>query len=185
MAQLGFMTFSILRAPYGDALVQEFDDRTPDVFREAEHAPGFIARAKAVDGDEWKTNHQRDWGIWGPFAVPRFYLGGIAQGHSTQAQTLSIWADLASVWHFAYRGQLHRSALQDRSQWFKQQNWPIYCAWWIADHHQPTWGEACTRLEHLHDHGATPYSFTLRRIFAPDGTAVGMEALRFSSIKNQ
>ena len=178
MPELAFMTFSILRAPYGDPLVQGFDDRTPGVFAEAERAPGFLRRATASDDFEWKTNHQKDWGLWGPFAVPRFYLGGIAPGHSTQAQTLSIWKDLASVWRFVYRGPLHRAALRDRQEWFGHQAWPIYGAWWVSDEHQATWPEACGCLEHLHDHGPTPTCFTLHRMFNAAGQSVTIDALR-------
>lgn len=156
---LAMMTFSIMRAPYGDSSVQEFDDRTPDVFAEAENAPGFIARAKPVEDFVWMTNFRKDWGAWGPFAVPRFYLGGIAPGHSSQAQTLSLWEDMDSVMRFAYGSPLHQEALRRKSRWFAHQNWPIYCIWWTNEDAQPKWREGCRRLEHLHDHGPTATSF--------------------------
>ncbi|MBV7262651.1 DUF3291 domain-containing protein [Photobacterium sp. WH77] len=163
------MTFSILRAPYGDSRVREFDDRTPDVFLEAEQSPGFIDRARPVEDIEWMSNYQKDWGRWGPFAVPRFYLDGIAKGHSTQAQTISIWQDLESVFRFAYQGSLHKEALRMRKDWFGKQNWPIYVVWWIDEQHQPNWREACHRLEHLHDHGSTPYAFSFKTPFDATG----------------
>ncbi|WP_205085289.1 DUF3291 domain-containing protein [Photorhabdus khanii] len=159
------MTFSILRTPYGDIQVQEFDDRTPDVFLEAEKSEGFIDRAKPVEDIVWMTNYQKDWGRWGPFAVPRFYLDGICNGHTKQAQTLSLWRDLESVYHFAYYGPLHKEALRLRKDWFGKQNWPIYVVWWVSEHHQPCWREACHRLEHLHDYGVTPYAFTFKQPF--------------------
>ncbi|EPC02891.1 hypothetical protein L861_24080 [Litchfieldella anticariensis FP35 = DSM 16096] len=171
------MTYSVLRAPYGDSLVQEFDDRTPDVFAEAENSPGFITRAKQQDDKEWLTNHQREWGSWGPFAVPRFYNDGVASGHSTQAQTISVWQDLKSVWNFAYHGPLHRQALQMRKDWFLNQRWPIYVIWWIEDNHQTNWREACERLECLHDHGSTPRAFTFRQPFDAQGQPVQMNRL--------
>lgn len=173
---LAFMTFSTLRAPYGDALVQGFDDRTPDAFAEAESMPGFIDRAKPVEDVSWMTNFQKDWGRWGPFAVPRFYLGGTTAGHSRQAQTISIWRDLQSVRRFVYHGSVHKSALRQRAHWFKPQPWPIYCAWWIAPEHQPTWPEACSRLEHLHDHGPTPWSFTFKVPFDDRGRPIALES---------
>lgn len=163
--RLAFMTFSVLRAPYGDAIVQEFDDRTPDTFLEAERSEGFIERAKPIDDIPWMTNYQKDWGRWGPFAVPRFYLGGTSDGSSYQAMTLSIWQDLRAVWQFAYRGTHHRVALKRSGLWFGQQNWPTYCAWWINSDHQPTWPEGCTKLEVLHDHGPLPQAFTLKTAF--------------------
>jgi hypothetical protein len=51
------------------------------------------------------------------------------------------------------------------------QNWPIYVAWWIKQCHQPTWPEACARLEHLHDHGPTVHAFTFKSAFDPQGVA--------------
>lgn len=168
-ARVAFMTFSIMRAPYGDSAVQEFDDRTPDVFAEAEQAPGFIARAKPRDDIPWLTNFRKDWAEWGPFAVPRFYLGGIAPGHSSQAQTLSLWNDLESVVGFAHQGPLHREALKRKDRWFGPQGWPIYCAWWVGTDEKPNWRQACRRLEHLHDHGPTPVSFTFAAPFDSAG----------------
>ena len=128
------MTFSILRAPYGDPLVEEFENTTDAVFIEAETSR------------------------WGPFAVPRFYLGGVAQGHTAQAQTLSRWTDLAALRSFVYRGPLHTTALKNRGEWFKDQNWPIYCVWWADARETLNWQNACRRLEYLHDHGSTPAS---------------------------
>jgi hypothetical protein len=167
--RLAFMTFSVMRAPYGDASVQEFDDRTPDVFAEAELADGFIARAKPLDDIPWMSNFHKNWGKWGPFAVPRFYLGGIAPGHSTQAQTLSLWDRLESVARFAHHGPLHRESLKRKAEWFDQQGWPIYCAWWVGGDEQPNWREACRRLAHLYDHGSTPASFNFASPFDSAG----------------
>ncbi|HEX6376094.1 MAG TPA: DUF3291 domain-containing protein [Allosphingosinicella sp.] len=165
--RLAVMTFSILRAPYGDALVQRFDDATPGIYLEAEGAPGFIDRAVPVDDVPWMTNFQKDWGEWGPFAVPRFYLGGVTPGHTSQAQTLSLWTDLGSLARFVFRGALHRDALKRRGEWFGPQGWPIYCLWWA--HRHPTWREACLRLEHLHDHGSTAACFTFTEPFDAQG----------------
>jgi hypothetical protein len=84
--RIAFMTFSVLKASYGEPSVQEFDDRTPDTFAEAENSEGFIDRAKPVEDIAWMTNYQKDWGRWGPFAVPQFYPGGTSSCSSYQAQ---------------------------------------------------------------------------------------------------
>jgi len=169
--RLAFMTFSVLKAPYGSPIVQEFDDRTPDTFAEAEQSDGFLDRAKPVEDIAWMTNYQKDWGRWGPFAVPRFYNGGTAAGSSYQAQTLSLWRDLHAVWSFAYRGAHHRAALKRSDHWFGKQDWPIFVAWWVGAAHQPTWPEACARLEHLHDHGPTPTAFSFKSAFDVEGNS--------------
>ncbi|MCP9956925.1 MULTISPECIES: DUF3291 domain-containing protein [Streptomyces] len=169
MPRVAFTTFAILKKPYGNPEVQEFDDLTPPTFEEAERSPGFIARAKEDPGQSHLTNFQRDWGEWGRFDVPRFYTGGRTDETDSRASTLSLWTDLDSVFSFVYAG-LHRSTLRKRHEWFLKPEWPTYAAWWVSDDTIPTWSDACSRLEHLHDHGPTPVSFTFRRPFAPDGT---------------
>ncbi len=176
MSRIAFTTFAILKKPYGNPEVQEFDDRTPPTFEEAEGSPGFIARAKEDPGQSHLTNFERDWGEWGRFDVPRFYTGGRTNETDSRASTLSLWNDLESVFSFVYTG-LHRSALSKRHEWFLKPEWPSYAAWWVSDDTVPTWSDACHRLEHLHDHGSTPVSFTLRQPFAADGTATRLRGM--------
>jgi hypothetical protein len=169
MSRIAFTTFAILKKPYGNPEVQEFDDRTPPTFEEAENSPGFIARAKEAPDQSDITNFERDWGEWGKFDVPRFYTGGRTTETDSRASTLSLWVDLESVHSFVYAG-LHRSALSKRHEWFLKPEWPSYAVWWVDDATIPTWSDACYRLEYLHDHGPSPVAFTLRQPFAPDGT---------------
>lgn len=169
MPRVAFTTFAILKKPYGNPEVQEFDDRTPPTFEEAENSPGFIARAKEEPGQNHLTNFLRGWGDWGTFDVPRFYTGGRTNESDSRASTLSLWTDLDSVFSFVYSG-IHRSTLRKRHEWFLKPEWPSYAAWWVADDAVPTWTDACRGLEHLHDHGPSPTAFTFRQAFAADGT---------------
>lgn len=168
--KLAFTTFAILRAPYGNPEVQEFDDRTPDVFAEAERSPGFLDRAVEVSGREL-SNFERDWGKWGRFCVPRFYTLGRETGTDQRASSLSVWRDIDSVRRFVYAG-LHRSALRKRHEWFLPPEWPTYAMWWIGEADTPTWEDACRRLERLHDGGPTPGAFDFKRCFDPEGRVV-------------
>ena len=164
MPRLAFTTFAIMKAPYGDPQVAQFEALTPSVFRTAERAPGFIDRAKEIDDNEYLTNFERDWGVWGRFAVPRFYDGGSATACDTRASTLSLWVSVETVRNFAYSG-LHKRALDQRQKWFRKPEWPTYAMWWVADHVIPCWTDACERLEYLHDHGPTEYAFNFERPF--------------------
>jgi hypothetical protein len=167
MPVLAFTTFAIMKGPYGDPVVKGFEDRTPITFTTAEQSPGFIERAKEQGGPApHLSNFERDWGKWGKFAVPRFYDGGYTLASDTRACTLSLWRDINSVHHFVYRS-LHREALAKRAEWFRKPEWPTYAMWWVADHAIPTWKEASARLEHLHDHSATPIAFGFHRRFSP------------------
>jgi Domain of unknown function (DUF3291) len=170
MWRVAFTTFAILKQPYGNPEVQEFDDLTPPTFEEAESSAGFIARAKESPDQSHLTNFERDWGAWGRFDVPRFYTGGRTTETDSRASTLSLWTDLESVLAFVYNG-LHRSTLSRRHEWFLKPEWPSYAAWWVPEEATPTWADACQRLEHLHDHGPSPFAFNFRHPFAADGTA--------------
>lgn len=171
MPRLAFTTFAIMTKPYGDPEVHGFEALTPAVFRHAENAAGFIGRAREVDDLTHLTNFERDWGAWGPFAVPSFYDGGFTTATDTRASTVSLWASIAAVKAFAYGG-LHQRALSQRHKWFRTPRWPTYAMWWVGDAHIPTWPEACERLEHLHAHGPTPKAFTFQSSFSADGTAM-------------
>lgn len=175
MAHVAFTTFAILVKPYGNPEVQDFDDLTPPTFEEAERHPGFIARAKEDDSQSHLSNFEREWGAWGKFEVPRFYAGGRTTETDSRASTLSLWADLDSVWSFVYSG-VHLGALRRRQEWFLKPQWPTYAAWWVPEGVVPTWSEACQALEHLHDHGASPTAFTFHQAFAPDGTRISIRA---------
>ena len=60
---IAFSSFSIIKKPYGDPVVSGFEDLTPSVFKFAESAEGFIARAKEIDDLEHLSNFERDWRI--------------------------------------------------------------------------------------------------------------------------
>lgn len=177
MSKVAFTTFAVLRQPYGHPEVQPFDDRTPAVFAEAEHAPGFIARDKEVNSDTDVSNFERDWGAWGTFAVPRFYSGGRTTSTDSRASTLSLWRDLESVYTFVYNG-LHLEALKHRHEWFLKPEWPTYAVWWVDDNHTPTWAEACERLEWLHDHGPNPRAFNFKKPFDAAGESLPSRSLK-------
>lgn len=168
MARLAFTTFAIMKQPYGHPEVHGFEALTPAVFREAERSPGFIARAKEVDDNNHLTNFERDWGAWGPFAVPKFYDGGHNTATDTRASTVSLWESIEAVRNFAYGG-LHYRGLRQREKWFRKPEWPTYAMWWVADDHTPNWPEATQRLEHLHDHGPTPFAFDFGMAFDAQG----------------
>ena len=173
--RLAFTTFAVLHEPYGHERVQQFDDLTPTVFREAERSKGFIARAVDLDASGL-SNFHCNWGRWGRFDVPRFYQLGRECSTDQRASTLSLWTDLQSVFNFAYGG-LHLGALRKRSEWFKAPAWPTYACWWVGEEDIPTWSQACRKLEQLHDDGPTPHAFNFRQCFDPQGHQARLERL--------
>jgi hypothetical protein len=182
VARVAFTTFAILHEPYGHEVVRGFEDREGAVFEEAEQSPGFIARAKELEGQQDLSNFERDWGAWGKFYTPRFYTGGRTSGTDSRASTLSLWIDIQSVYRFTYHG-LHLEALQHRHEWFLKPQWPTFALWWVGDNYIPTWSEACMRLEHLHDHGPTAFSFSFKKMFDEHGSAIDLKVFKQSLLE--
>jgi len=115
---------------------------------------------------------------WGPQVFPHFFDHRPPEGAPT---TLSLWADLESVFAFAYAG-VHAEALRHRREWFVPPGWPTYVAWWVADDHTPDYHEAVERHQHLHDHGPTPTAFTFQQAFGPDGQPLVIDHARVEAI---
>jgi hypothetical protein len=167
VAKLAFFTFGILHESQGHPRVQEFIDRVPDVFRVARETPGFVAHWTRHPSIEFYKLP------WGDRVDPGFFDEARHPSNSVAA-TLSIWEDIASVQAFAYSGK-HLEALQKRKEWFRPPEWPTYVMWWIGDDETPTWEEACDRLAHLHDNGATAHAFNFKQAFDCYGAALAVE----------
>jgi hypothetical protein len=152
MSRIGFFTFGVLKADFGDPAVQGFVDRIADVFDTAEGSGGFIDHASTGGLD------------WGERVSPRFADGALNRVTST----LSIWQDVESVSIFAILG-VHSEALRRRHEWYPDVDYPNHVGWWIDDDHVPTWAEASERIEYLHDNGSTPRAFSLRSAHDTEG----------------
>jgi hypothetical protein len=59
--------------------------------------------------------------------------------------------------------------LKQRRMFFTRAEAPTLVLWWVQDGHQPSLEEARDRLTHLEADGPTPYAFTMRVAFGPDG----------------
>ncbi|HYC06892.1 MAG TPA: DUF3291 domain-containing protein [Candidatus Binatia bacterium] len=162
MSRLAFRTFGVLVAPYDDPRIDGFNTLGDIITAGLAAAPGYVC--SIFDEDDW------DGGRWGPYTYNRFFGQPVAGSPDLDASTLSVWCDLESVFRFAYTAH-HRSAIRDRAEWFEPRGWPGYVAWWIDDAELPTWGDSVARLEHLHEHGSTPYAFDFHRPFLADGSA--------------
>jgi hypothetical protein len=169
MARLAFYTFGILKEPWGHPVVQGFLDAAPNIFHEAENTEGYITRAERPDVRQ--SYFGQDFGPFGEFAVPRFYTGGMDTHDFSIAVTLSLWTDVAPVRRFAYGGP-HKEALAQRTKWIVKPEHPAFVMWWVDATHVPTWREASSRLEYLHDHGPTPHAFKFSTAFAADGKRI-------------
>ncbi|MFD6417782.1 DUF3291 domain-containing protein [Streptomyces sp. NPDC060194] len=169
MAHVAFTTFAVLKHPYPHEGNDAFNELEPLVFGASETAPGFVARATAVDTVTTKwTNFGRDYGDWGMFAAPAYYTGGRDDDTDTRASTLSVWQDLESVYAYAY-SDLHLHALRNRREWFVALPHRLYAAWWLPEGTVPTWQDACDRLARIDTLGSTPEAFDFRQAYDETG----------------
>jgi hypothetical protein len=164
MAHLAFYTFGILRGPAGSEQTLAFFETAPGLFQAAAQNPGLIAQV--VEGGQGWPLAAQDWGRWGRFVAPRFYDGALGTPGDTVATTLSVWSSIEAVRGFAYQGA-HLHALRRRADWFVKGEWPSYAMWWIAEGETPTWEQAASRLEQLHDRGPSPAAFNFGCQFEP------------------
>ena len=161
MSRIAFRTFGVTVAPLGDPRLAEFGSRGDDIVAALAETPGYIG--SIFDNDDW------DSGPWGPYSYTRYHHQEPG-APDYDASTLSVWRDLESVFRFAYTSH-HLGAVRRRALWFEPRRWPGYVAWWIGDEELPTWADSVVRLEHLHDHGPTPFAFDFHQPFLADGSA--------------
>lgn len=103
MPRVAFVTFGILRAPWGHPTVQGFLDRGGHVAATADAQDGLIEGH--YDADDTSI---------GAYVTARFVTPDVA---GCEAQTVSLWTDLESVFAFAYADP-HAEALRHRREWF-------------------------------------------------------------------
>jgi hypothetical protein len=159
MARIAFLTFGNMVAPYGDPAVEVFESAIEATYDQVDASPGFICHMADA---EWIPGGDR---LRSPF-----YTGGRSPELDAEATTLSIWADLESVYAFAYSGS-HLDAFKRRRESFESGDWPSHVAWWIGDDELPTWEDAFARQQLIHGKGPSPEAFNFRKPYAPDGTA--------------
>jgi hypothetical protein len=136
-----------IRAPLEDPMMEGFRSQLDPINALADRSPGFVWRLQTEDGNAMAIR---------PFPDERMAIN------------MSVWESLEALRQFVYASS-HLGPLRDRKQWFESIDGPILALWWIPAGHLPTVAEAQERLQHLKDHGPSPYAFTFRKPFpSPD-----------------
>jgi uncharacterized protein DUF3291 len=175
MPRIAVSSVTVLKHVYGHPALAEYEDLIPRVFQDAETARGFIARAKPVDNRDELSNFEREWGPWGTFCAPRFYTGGRTYDTDHRASILALFIDLESLHEFAFAGR-HRHVLRHRRAWVVEAAWRSYAIWWVGDDEIPMWQTASDRINHINDHGPTPYAFDFHHPYDADGRPMPLRA---------
>jgi hypothetical protein len=112
---------------------------------------------------------------WGELCVPAIFaeVGDLKR----LPMTLSLWSDLESVAAFAYQGE-HGSSMKIRREWFLENEFPGFVAWWVEEGHVPTFAEGAERMDQLHIRGCTPYAFNFKQAFSADGSSYQLDSAK-------
>ena len=142
------------RAEMTDPLMAEFVANLPEINALADHTPGFVWRLQTEDGDATAVR---------PYADTRILIN------------LSVWEDVPALGDYVYRSA-HAGVMRRRREWFERFERSYVALWWVPAGHRPSVAEAVERLEHLERHGPTPFAFSFREAFGPDGVPLSREA---------
>ncbi|MEU4465230.1 DUF3291 domain-containing protein [Streptomyces sp. NPDC024017] len=147
--ELAEVNIARLKAPLDSPQLKDFVDNLDPVNADADAADGFVWR---LQGD---TGNATDVSVF---------------GDSWLILNMSVWRDADSLTAYMYQGR-HREMLARRREWFERIEEAMVALWWVPAGHRPTVAEAESRLLHIRTHGPTPYAFTLRTQFPPQGAA--------------
>jgi hypothetical protein len=120
----------------------------------ADVAPGFVWRLQTEDGNATAVR---------AFDDDRLIVN------------LTVWQSIEALGEFVFR-TAHTDVMRRRREWFVPMREAMTVLWWIPAGTTPTVADAEQRLNHLREHGPTPYAFTFRAPFpSPDGAATSAD----------
>ena len=152
--QLAQVNIGRARGEITNPVMQGFVARLEEINALAERSPGFVWRLQTEDGNATAVR---------PYP-----------GDDRIMINMSVWADLESLREYVFRSA-HAGVMRQRRDWFERFEGIYVALWWIPAGHRPTVPEAVNRLAHLEAHGPTPFAFSFRQPFDPEGRSLGRE----------
>jgi heme-degrading monooxygenase HmoA len=125
-----------------------FVARLDEVNAAAEASPGFVWRLVGDGNDATSLR---------PFPDPAILVN------------MSVWESVDALAAFAYRHEGHKETMRGRHGWFEKMEGPHLALWWIKAGTIPTLSDARDRLDSLAQRGASPFAFTFKDRFPPEG----------------
>ncbi|MGW2045588.1 DUF3291 domain-containing protein [Streptomyces sp. NPDC001858] len=145
--ELAQVNISRLKFPLDSDELKPFVDALDPVNADADAADGFAWRLQSEEGNATDISFfGDDWLI----------------------VNMSVWRDANALTTYMYQGG-HREIMSRRREFFERVAESMTTLWWVPAGHRPTVAEAESRLLHLRTNGPTPYAFTLRTSFPPQG----------------
>jgi hypothetical protein len=87
---------------------------------------------------------------------------------------MTVWETIDDLYGFTYYSA-HTDYYRRRGEWFTKLETPTYVLWWIPAAHIPLLDEAKERLDHLIEHGASPFAFTFKQRYTAEEAQTYLE----------
>jgi Domain of unknown function (DUF3291) len=133
------------RAPMTDPVMAGFVAELESVNALADSSPGFVWRLQTEAGDATAIRPYND---------------------DTILINMSVWETVEALKTYVYRTH-HADVMRQREKWFERLDTYFIALWWVPAGTIPTVLEAKLRLDHLRQHGESPYAFTFKKVFPP------------------
>ena len=143
--QLAQLNIARLQAPLDHPQLSEFVNNVDRINALAEKSPGFVWRYISNPNADLNEAIQ-------VFHDPMLIVN------------LSVWETLDHLFKYTYRTD-HVEIFRKRKQWFHKFEGRHMVCWYLQKGMIPTLQEAKDRLQHLEEHGETPFAFTFKKSF--------------------
>ncbi len=130
-------------APINDPVMADFVNNLDRINALAENSPGFVWRLKDEEGNAT--------------AIRVFEYDFLIIN-------MSVWKDIDTLFDFTYK-TAHVEILKRKKEWFHNMKQMHMAFWFVQKGHHPSPEEAKERLQHIRQHGETPYAFTFKSRF--------------------
>ncbi|ACA85740.1 conserved hypothetical protein [Shewanella woodyi ATCC 51908] len=148
--ELAQLNIAKARGEMDEPLMKEFVDNLESVNAMAESSEGFIWRLKDESGDATAIQ---------AFDDPLLLVN------------MSVWQSPDALKGFMYMTH-HISFMKRKKEWFEKLTQANYVLWWVPKGHIPDVEEGKLRLEHLREHGESPYAFSFKSRFEPSDLVI-------------
>ncbi len=148
--ELAQLNIAKARGEMDELLMKEFVDNLESVNAMAESSEGFIWRLKDESGDATAIQ---------AFDDPLLLVN------------MSVWQSPDALKGFMYMTH-HISFMKRKKEWFEKLTQANYVLWWVPKGHIPDVEEGKLRLEHLREHGESPYAFSFKSRFEPSDLVI-------------
>lgn len=132
-----------IKAPIDSPEMKEFVDNLDPINTLAENSEGFIWRLKEENNNATSIKVYDD-----DFIIVN----------------MSVWKDKDALYKYVYQSD-HTVFLRRRKEWFEKMEAMYMALWYVPANQMPSVEDAVERLNHLREHGETPFSFSFKNNF--------------------